>query len=472
MKKILFGLALVSGAALTSCKGYLDEEPKLKQSNEITFSDFESLNSAGAALYGMMQSASWYDGEFILNGELRCGNAKNPLSVSGSGRYRVQTQWNFNESSTYSLWSYAYYTIARANNVINNIKEELKIDDVTQEDLDNLKAEALFMRALSYHNLICVYAQPYNNNTDTLGVPVVTVTENGTPARASVKTVYNQIEKDLLEAESLISSDFSRSGVTDPAAVASKWSIKALLSRVYLYMEKWQKAADYATEVINSGKYALMSGDAYINSYASDVTPTGGEVIFEVYGSQKNDYWDDSGWTHLPYITREDGYGDICATSDLYDLFADGDIRQKFFYTNNGDIFCTKYAGKEGADPKQTNVPIIRIAEMYLNRAEALLKGASIPGCSAQADLETLAAARGTKASNATTEGVFTDRRKELFFEGHIAFDYARCNRSLTRTDFDDVSNKDVPYPSYMWAMPIPKREMDANPSMVQNPGY
>ena len=67
---------------------------------------------------------------------------------------------------------------------------------------------------------------------------------------------------------------------------------------------------------------------------------------------------------------------------------------------------------------------------------------------------------------------MFTDRRKELAFEGHIAYDYARTNTSLVRDDFDEVNNKDVAFPSYMWAMPIPKRELDANENMVQNPGY
>ena len=88
-------MALLSAAAaFTSCSGFLDEEPKLKQSNELTFSNYDGLDAACAALYGMMQSASWYDGVFILQSELRAGNAKNPISIPGSGRYRNDTQWN------------------------------------------------------------------------------------------------------------------------------------------------------------------------------------------------------------------------------------------------------------------------------------------------------------------------------------------------------------------------------------------
>lgn len=470
MKKKILGLAIVSAGLLSSCDDFLTEEPIMKQSNELTFAEFDNLDKAGSALLAMTQSYSWYDGSFLMQSEMRCGNAKNPKSMPGSGRYRNETQWNFNESSTSPLWSYAYYTIARANNVINNL-EGKEGKDVTAQQINNLKGEALFVRALCHFDLVITYCQPYNA-ADTLGVPVSLVTENGKPARDGKKTVYNQVVKDLTEAESLMADSYTRSDATDKAAVVSKAAIQALLSRVYLYMEEWQKAADYATKVINCGKYNLASGDDYLSMFSAATAPAGGEIILEVYGSDKNEYWDDSGWTHLSYLTSLDGSGDICATSDLYNLYEDGDLRQQLYAQNENDWFCLKYAGKPGANPRQTNVPIIRLSEMYLNRAEAIINGASVSGVTAESDLKTLAAKRNATASAATRAGVFTDRRKELAFEGHIAYDYARTNTSLVRNDFDEVNNKDVAFPSYMWAMPIPKRELDANENMVQNPGY
>ena len=228
MKKILLGITLLAAIGVfSSCKDYLNEEPELKQSNELTFSKFESLNNAGAALYGMFQSDSWYDGEFILQGEMRSGNAKNPLSIPGSGRYRQDAAWNYTASVTSPLWSYAYYTIARACNVINNL-EGKATGDVSQKDVDNLKAEALFIRALCHFDLVITYAQPYTSQPNSLGVPVVLVTENGSPARNTVAEVYEQVVADLTEAESLMSDDFTRSDATDQKAVASKAAIQAL----------------------------------------------------------------------------------------------------------------------------------------------------------------------------------------------------------------------------------------------------
>ena len=455
----------------TSCDDFLNEEPKLKQSNELTYATLEGLDAASAALYGMMQSASWYDGQFILQSELRAGNAKNPLSEPGSGRYRQDTQWNYTENGTSACWSYAYYTIARANNVINNI-DKTDLQGATKQDANNVKAEALFMRALSHLDLVITYAQPFSYEPDGLGVPVDTVTVNGEPARNTVREVYAQIESDLLLAESLMADNYARTGVDDAAAVVSKQAIQALLSRVYLYMEQWQKSADYATKVINSGKYSLVGADAYKAMWSAAVAPKGGEIIFEVYGSSKNDYWDESGWTHLPYILDRgnDGSADVCATKDLVSLYEEGDVRASLYELSNGDYFVLKYKGKESAVPRQVNVPILRLAEMYLNRAEAISNGAIISGVSARADLQAIASKRG--ATVPEKFNVFDERRKELAFEGHIVYDYARCKKSLTRVDFDDVKNKDVAFPSYMWAMPIPKRELEANANMVQNPGY
>lgn len=472
-------MAILSAGLFTSCSDFLTEEPKQEQSNELTFATFDGVNKAAAAMYGMFQSDAWYDGEFTLMSELRCGNAKNPTSVPGSGRYRTDTQWIYSDHSTSPLWSYAYYTIARANNVINNLDDKVGVD-ATQQQVNNVKAEALFIRALCYFDLVITYCQPYNYNAtedDKMGVPLVLVTENGKPARDSKENVYNQIVADLLQAESIMADDYVRSGVTDKAATPTKPAIQALLSRVYLYMNKWQEAANYATKVINNKKYELAPADAYAAMFSAATAPEGGEIIFEVYGSDKNEYWDNSGWAHLPYMTTTDdqgSHGDVCATKDLYDLYSEGDVRKSMFKQHGNDYFPTKYSGKpKDSDPKYTNVPILRLSEMYLNRAEAIINGASVQGVTAESDLRKIATVRGaSQTAAATKQGVFDERRRELAFEGHITADYARCNKSMTRKDFDDSKNKDVAFPSYMWALPIPNRERTANPNVAQNPGY
>lgn len=470
MKKTIIYLAFLT-AGLASCSDFLTEEPVMKQSNELTMSKFSSINDACAGTYVRFQSYYWYGGSYILSAELSGGNARNPISYSGSGRYRTQTNWSYNESATSSIWSYAYYTIAACNNVINNL-EGKESAEVSAQDINNVKAEALFIRALSYLDLVTTYAQPYTYQPDALGVPVVLVTENGQPARNTVSEVYTQIVQDLTDAETLMSDTYRREGLEDAAAGASKQAVQALLSRVYLYMGDYQKCADYATKVINSGKYSLQSGDKYLAMFTQNTAVNGDEIIFEMYSSKKNAYWDGSGWEQMAYITTPgdggNGSADVCASEDLINLFAPEDIRLKLYtLKNETDYFTLKYAGKEGSGvPKENNTIIIRLSEMYLNRAEAIYNGAVISGITAASDLAALAAVRGVETPSPSQTSIMEERRKELAFEGHIFYDLKRTKTGVTRTDGAGIN---VPFPSNKWALPIPKSECDANPNIVQN---
>ena len=124
---------------------------------------------------------------------------------------------------------------------------------------------------------------------------------------------------------------------------------------------------------------------------------------------------------------------------------------------------------------------MIRLAEMYLIRAEALLKGATITGKTALDDLNEIRTHRGLSASavNPIQADIYEERRRELCFEGNELFDLARTQRSLVRVDYNGSMRKDVPFivngtaiENYLWAMPIPQSECDANVNMEQNPEY
>ncbi|MCD8081476.1 MAG: RagB/SusD family nutrient uptake outer membrane protein, partial [Bacteroides sp.] len=472
MKKIILYIALF-GVGFTSCNDFLYQEPKLSQSNEITLANYSNLNDAMAGAYTYMQSYTWYGGSFFLSSELRCGNAKNPLNQPGSGRYRVDHLCTNKSNYTSSIWNYAYYMIAASNNVINSL-EGAESEEVDVQDINNLHAEGLFLRALGHFDLVTTYAQPYSYAPESLGVPIILVTENGKPARNTVKEVYDQIVKDLLEAEKLMSDSYARQGTADAAAAVTKPAIQALLSRVYLYMNKYQESADYATKVINSGKFNLADRSTYLSMWTQDAASAGGEIIFEVYGSNKNSLWDGSGWEGISYITTADpdeGSGDVCATRDLVNLYESSDVRSELFLEYLDEFYTLKYAGKEGSSvPRESNIVILRLSEMYLNRAEALYRGASISGATAESDLAAITDIRGASRVSPSTANIFNERRKELAFEGHIFYDYARTQTSLERTDYDGLAAyKDVPFPSYKWALPIPLREINANENMKQN---
>lgn len=466
-------IALTTLAAFTGCKDFLVEDPILSQSNELTLSTYDGLNKAVAGAYAPLASSSWYGADFIIRNELKTSNGKKWIgSTYDSGRCNDLYNINQNSNNTSALWGYAYYVISAVNNVMANLegKEEA---GVTTQDLNNLKAECLFLRALSHFDLVRTYAQPYCYTADAshLGVPVVLVTDaNAKPKRNTVAEVYAQIEADLLEAEKVMDPAYARAGVDDVRATVTLEAIQAMLSRVYLYSENWQKSADYAAKVIASQKFSLWTAAEVEDAacYTVDV-PTDGEVIFEVYGSKSNSY--DPYRDGLSPMCGPNGYGDAGASMDLVNLYEDGDVRGTLFQTDAGVVWTAKYTGKGLANPDLTNTIIIRLSEMYLNIAEAVVNGAT--GHDAPAALNAIAANRGATAQTATKDGVFTERQKELAWEGHLWFDLARTKRTMTREDFvGDEKAKTVEPGDIRWAMPIPFREFGVNPNLVQNEGY
>lgn len=462
--------------SFTACEDFLNQQPRLSQTNELSLATFSGLQSATLGSYTPLYNTNWYGRDLVITSDLRGGNAM--ISPISSGRFVTEYLWNNNPGATSTLWATAYELIARANNVINKIEGGFEEAGVEQSELNRLDAECKFLRALAYHDLARVFCQPYTkmNGRDNLGVPVVLVTEIGTPARNTLGEVYDQIVNDLLDAiEGL--PEVSPNGGTDPAGWATSYAAKALLSRVYLYMGDWQNAADYATEVIDEFPGALYEPAEYATwtNGGSWGTDNGSEVIFEVYGAEGNSTH--GNWEVISYIMSPLGYGDIGASYDVYDLMEDGDVRKGMFVNSvkwPTNIWSTKYPGKApDGNLREDNIPVLRLSEMYLNRAEAIENGATVSGITALDDINTIRNIRNaTPYTDVDLPLIYKERRIELCFEGQESFDLARTGRSLERTDYNGAVNRNIAFPDYRWAMAIPQSEMDANPNMEQNPGY
>lgn len=474
MKKIILTMFVIS-MVLIGCEDFLVEEPLLTQSSEITLSSYNGVNNVVAGAYSPLADGTWYGAFYVLNSEMRAGNATIPNNNDfTSGRMTLARDMNYSSNATSGLWEYAYYLISSANNAMDNL-EGKDVGGVTAQDLNNLKAECLFLRALAHFDMVRLYAPAYSKNPDAPGIPIIlhtdqTATEQ--PARNTVAEVYTQIINDLLEAESIIDPDYTRSGVSDSKATASLPVIQALLSRAYLYSEQWQSAADYATKVINNSDYSLWTAAEFADVWGNDVAGNGGEVIFEVYAAQANEY--DEYWEGPSYMTNPAGYADCAAHQDLVGLYEAGDVRGTMFRTDadgaSGSQWTTKYIGKGIATPDLNNVIVLRLSEMYLNRAEAIVNGATVAGVTALSDINTIRAKRDASAlASVGADVIFKERRLELAFEGHLWFDYARTERA---SSISDRPNQSLAADSYKWVLPIPQREIDVNKNLVQNTGY
>lgn len=493
MKKY-FVIALLAVVALTtSCKGWLTEEPVMSQSTELTLSDYEGLNKAVGGAYTPLCDGTWYGAFFVLDAEMRAGNARIPANTEfTSGRMMVPYYMTYEPSATSGLWTYAYYLISCANNVLDVIEHQINdllTSSVTQQDIDNLKAEALALRALAHFDLLRLYGRTDGSNGE-FGVCLITTPQLPTdmPARATVAQTFESIINDLTTAESLMAPGYVRGGVADTKATITPNVIKALLARVYLYNKNWQKAADYATAIINSNEYTLWTADEYTSVWGKEAAGKGGEVIFEVYGKQANQY--DEYWEGPSHMTNPIGYADCAASEALTSLFDAGDVRgttgvrgkddgNVMFATDPKEVSNTlwtmKYMGKgEGnatTTPDVNNVIVLRLSEMYLIRAEAILNGASVAGVTALDDINAIRTNRNAAAlTSASKQDVAKERILELNFEGHLWFDLDRTGSALDYSD--GTVTRELDANSKFWALPIPKSQIDLNKNLKQNPGY
>ena len=463
------------------------KEPPMDPSDEWPLSTFEGIDGATAGNYRAV--ISWYGASFPLTFDVMCGNGM--VGPVNTGRMRMEPAWNYTSTSTMGLWSSAYSAILGCNKALTAINEgKFSRNGVSDEQINNIKAENLFLRALAYFDLVRVYAQPYGyikangiTGVEAMGVPIVLKDDlSARPSRNTVAEVYeNLIIPDLVEAERLMSDSYVRAGVKDVVATVTKPVIQALMARVYLHHEDWQLAADYATKVIKNGRFRLLSGDRFVSMWdgSVDVAPqSGSEIIFEVYVSQSDGSRSDLGdYLTAPEVAGGAGYGDVRVSNDLIDLYDATDVRLTGLTKTNsrypGYRWSTKYPGKGGL-LAYNNVPVLRISEMYLIRSEAIYRGATVSGVTAIDDLNRVATNRNAEAyATVTLDNLFEESRKEFLFEGHIFFDMKRLQKSLVRTDYDlDPLMKNIDFPSYRWALPIPENDILNNKNMDQNPGY
>ncbi len=488
MKRYIYVIALVAGVCLTGCKDFLVQEPMLSQSTELTLSTYDGLDLSVAGAYAPLASGSWYNSEFIASYEMRTDNGRKLYgSLWDTGRVETWYTLNFSENATSSVWSYAYYVISAVNNVMDKL-DEVEADE---QDKNNLRAECLFLRAFSHFELVRVYAQPYYQKSgDTPGVPIILHTDPSDQSpRSTVKEVYDQIIEDLLEAESIIDPDYVRDVLYDERATITLEVIQAMLARVYLYSQQWSKAAEYATKVIDSGKYSMwtvsdMDGSGW-NLDNSPIAKTcfnqstgSGEVIFEIYQSISQSYGGSAN-DNICGLTCWDGYGDAQVTESLINSYDDADVRKTLFYeyeSNDGRTghWTLKYCGKGVTSPDVNNIIILRLSDMYLIRAEAAVNGAS-GNYSPMSDINMIRSNRGVSefTGNPTAADILEERRLEFAWEAQLWFDLGRTGRDMIRTDNGDNVPTEIYAGDYRWAMAIPEREFQIEGNqLIQNDGY
>jgi hypothetical protein len=253
-------------------------------------------------------------------------------------------------------------------------------------------------------------------------------------------------------------------------------------------MGDWVNAEKLATDALASGIGKFQTTPAAsVSAWRSAIHP---ESMFELnYQTSENIGVNTSLQTSyttlitLGNTTTTGGFGDLVPSANLLALLESEkdttakvlDIRRSLYELGTAGrgtaaIECTKFLGKNGA-VNLDNVPVIRVSELYLTRAEAIFnQGSREPA--ALADLNTIRTRSGLPAKTATLTGaallteILNQRRLELAFEGHRFFDLKRLGRDITKLPAN------VPFTDYRILAPLPVREIQTNPNLKQNFGY
>lgn len=265
------------------------------------------------------------------------------------------------------------------------------------------------------------------------------------PSRNSVHEVYDLVVSDLTSAVALLpeSNEF----------YADKYAAQALLARVYLQMANYEGARDAANGVIENSGYSLTAD--YPSAFNNESNST--EDVFAWQITTQDGVNDMT----IFWATRAYGgrslTGDISVEAPYFDNFSDeNDQRSQFFYEGTGTMLSTKW------QYQFANVPYIRLAEMYLIRAEANFRSGTALGATPVEENLLHKRSNATPFDSVNLDDIIIERKRELAFEGFALHDTKRLQQTVSG----------LPYDSNQLVLPIPQREIDANENLEQNPGY
>lgn len=468
IKTILSGfIAATMMAGISSCEGYLDLTPSNKLPAEGGITTVADADAAMNGAYQALTSAAYYGTDFVVRGDV----SGEDVQTASLGK-RTENFYRFiyrQANSPEGLWYIPYKCINRINTVLEAINSGVI---PASEALNNIKGEALALRALCHFNTTIVYGYPYQkDNGASLGAPIVKklLNRDDLLTRSTVAECYKSVEEDLDEALDLISDKVNEGHL-------NKWAVLGLKARLCLYKGDYDNAFKHAREIIEKGPYELVANKDYVSSWGNEYTS---ESIFDLHISQ----YASGNRELIGYLCDPKGYGALAATDEYIELLNENkdDVRINLLVADgqNHKYIINKYPGRDGKSTVN-NMRIVRLSEIYLLAAEAALRKSTPDQNKANEYLKEIQkrAIPSTGDVFATLDLVNKERRKELALEGYRLYDILRDNKTVTREGGRHFLNKTdlitVSWSDYRCVLPIPQAEIDINHNIAsqQNPGY
>lgn len=396
-------------------------------------------------------------------------------------------------------WNAMYYVIMAANKAWQDFGER------SNESLFQFYlAQASALRAFNYFYLAQLYQQTYVGNEDQPCVPIVSgaykyIVEKEQCPRATVREVYDYILRDLDMAEHLL----SETTVTNVGKhLVTRQVINGLRARIYMVMNEWAKAAEYAQRVIDSGMAKPYTMDEVSRPTFSDINHS---AWLWGIDTEETDNVVLSGYCNWPSHMGSFSYGYAQlgtwrkVSQSLYNAIPSTDVRKGWFLGANRasgnlndeqrsyvaqygmpaytQVKFAPYKDELGTNINASDIPLMRIEEMYLILAEAqAMLGNTAEAAKTLNSFVTTYRDPAYNCTAATAEemqnAVWMQRRIELWGEGHSYFDLMRMKKGVDRrgAGFSAEYVYNIPAGDAALIYPIPASEMNSNMNLIQNP--
>jgi hypothetical protein len=435
----------------SSCEKFLENgTPPSSLTEDKAFVDSATATSTVLAMYSRPANANPQNNSLFYN------ISKYSMMSADVAYFFTNTSFDDFKNNTLaassqanSLWTDLYANIGRANYAIKNLETATTLSASVR---NQLLGESKFWRAWCYFYLVNFFGD----------VPLVTNTEALTTSlfpRTPVAQVYQQIVSDLADAKNLLTTSYP----SIERARVNKRVAATFLARVYFYQQNWTAAEAEATEVISSGTYSLETN---LNNV---FIKTSNEVILQAANTTGVTSW---GGEFIPASSTPN----VVLYDTLANTFEANDQRKvnwtkSISYSSKIYYYPYKYKIRTGTTGNEYSV-MLRLAEMYLIRAEARANQNNISG--AVADINLIRQRAGltdlpiTISQSALLNALEHERWVELFSEwADRWFNLKRAGKA------DAVLGMIKPqWKPTQKLYPIPTKELQANPNLVDNPGY
>lgn len=465
-------MVLFAGSACEEALNVSDPESLSPDDVLVKVSGFESVLLSA---YNRIHRFTWMGQNGIVAPEILADN----LDFNNrTGRY--EQEYVNAVRSHMDRWR-SYRGINDCNIILSRIDElkDLTADDITLRD--QVKGEALFLRALNYHDMARVYGYEPGQEVNgfNLTVPLRLTETKGVSdaldvkARATNTELYSLLKSDLTQAISLLPGNNGG----EPFRVG-KAAAQALLARVYLYEGSWAEAASAAEAAMSASGASLVDNKAaYYDSWFAVPHP---ESIYEA--EIRSTDWStvdgaNNSLSTLSNNTSSSSQFILVGSPELMAVLDSevGDIRDTIWDASadgipGGTRKCQKWQGEKGDFLE--NIPVFRVSEMMLTAAEGYAKSGN--DAQAQTTINAFRASRGLAATDATGSDlqalIMKERRLELALEGHRWFDLKRNGMDIPKSASANVPN--ISYSDLRILADLPIGELSLNELLVQNPGY